>query len=379
MICHGVVLDDEGRKLSKRLRNYPDPEEVFEHPRRRRPALVPDGVAHPAGRRPAHRHRRLGHQRGRAPGPQPDLERLHVLHAVRQRRRLHGATARTDATGMLDRYILAKTRDAGGVDAPSAWTPTTSPAPAPRCSRLPRRAQQLVHPPLPRALLGARAPATDDVVRPDKPDAYDTLYTVLTTLIRVVAPLLPLLTEEIHLGLCGPARTARTRCTSQDWPDADDLPADPELVARHGPRPRGVLGRPRPAGGPPAAGPPAPRAASPSPATTWSGLGAAHRTWSRDEVNVKDGRAHRRPGCGRARSSCDPTPRCSGPGWAGAVQEVIRAAKAGDWTQQDDGTVDRRRPDAGRRRVRAGPRAPRGRWPPPRCGATTPSSSSTSR
>ncbi len=29
-ICHGVVLDDQGQKLSKRLRNYPDPEEVFE-------------------------------------------------------------------------------------------------------------------------------------------------------------------------------------------------------------------------------------------------------------------------------------------------------------------------------------------------------------
>ena len=29
-ICHGVVLDEDGQKLSKRLRNYPDPEEVFE-------------------------------------------------------------------------------------------------------------------------------------------------------------------------------------------------------------------------------------------------------------------------------------------------------------------------------------------------------------
>ena len=29
-ICHGVVLDEDGRKLSKRLRNYPDPEDVFE-------------------------------------------------------------------------------------------------------------------------------------------------------------------------------------------------------------------------------------------------------------------------------------------------------------------------------------------------------------
>ena len=30
VICHGIVLDEDGRKLSKRLRNYPDPEEVFE-------------------------------------------------------------------------------------------------------------------------------------------------------------------------------------------------------------------------------------------------------------------------------------------------------------------------------------------------------------
>ena len=29
-ICHGVVLDENGQKLSKRLRNYPSAEEVFE-------------------------------------------------------------------------------------------------------------------------------------------------------------------------------------------------------------------------------------------------------------------------------------------------------------------------------------------------------------
>jgi hypothetical protein len=28
-ICHGVVLDENAQKLSKRLRNYPSPEEVF--------------------------------------------------------------------------------------------------------------------------------------------------------------------------------------------------------------------------------------------------------------------------------------------------------------------------------------------------------------
>ena len=28
-ICHGVVLDEEGQKLSKRLKNYPSPQEMF--------------------------------------------------------------------------------------------------------------------------------------------------------------------------------------------------------------------------------------------------------------------------------------------------------------------------------------------------------------
>ncbi len=29
VICHGVVLDDKGQKLSKRLNNYADPMEIF--------------------------------------------------------------------------------------------------------------------------------------------------------------------------------------------------------------------------------------------------------------------------------------------------------------------------------------------------------------
>ena len=29
-LCHGVVLAGDGKKLSKRLRNYPDPDEVFD-------------------------------------------------------------------------------------------------------------------------------------------------------------------------------------------------------------------------------------------------------------------------------------------------------------------------------------------------------------
>ena len=76
--------------------------------------------------------RRHGHRRRRPPGAQPDLERVPLLHALRERRRLPGAGPHRRRPALLDRYILAKTRDAGRGRSPSAWTPTTSPAPAPR-------------------------------------------------------------------------------------------------------------------------------------------------------------------------------------------------------------------------------------------------------
>jgi isoleucyl-tRNA synthetase len=57
-------------------------------------------------------------------------------------------------------------------------------------------------------------------------DAFDTLFTVLETVCRVAAPLLPLTTEEVWRGLTGGRSVHLT-----DWPSADDLPADDELVA----------------------------------------------------------------------------------------------------------------------------------------------------
>jgi isoleucyl-tRNA synthetase len=56
-------------------------------------------------------------------------------------------------------------------------------------------------------------------------DAFDTLYTVLETLTRVMAPLLPMMAEEIWRGLTGGRSVHLT-----DFPSADELPGDPELV-----------------------------------------------------------------------------------------------------------------------------------------------------
>ena len=60
----------------------------------------------------------------------------------------------------------------------------------------------------------------------EDPDAIDTLHTVLEVTGRLAAPLLPLITEVIWRGVTGERSVHLT-----DWPEADVLPADPELVA----------------------------------------------------------------------------------------------------------------------------------------------------
>lgn len=60
----------------------------------------------------------------------------------------------------------------------------------------------------------------------DDRDAFDTLHTVLETLARVAAPLAPLVTEEVWRGLTGGESVHLS-----DWPSADEFPADDALVA----------------------------------------------------------------------------------------------------------------------------------------------------
>ena len=123
-------------------------------PRFRRAALAPDVLAHPAWWRPAHRDRRVGLHRGHPPGDQPDLERILLLHPVRERGRpprvvphrrdrpVGPLRARQDlGPGRVGHRPHGRIRHR-------------------RCLRrraaVPGCAQQLVHPPVPGTLLGAR-------------------------------------------------------------------------------------------------------------------------------------------------------------------------------------------------------------------------------
>ncbi len=111
---------------------------------------------------------------------------------------------RASAAGVLDRYVLAKLRQA--VDRGHRGHGQLRPVRRlPGHRGVPRRPDQLVHPPQPGPVLGylgrgrGRRPTGDR----DQQDAFDTLATVLEVLCRTAAPLLPLVTESVWRGITG--------------------------------------------------------------------------------------------------------------------------------------------------------------------------------
>jgi isoleucyl-tRNA synthetase len=159
-------------------------------------------------------------------------------------------------------------------------------------------------------------------------DALDTLWTVLETLCRAAAPLLPLTTEAIWRGLTGePSVHLVSWPDVADWPDDEKLTGAMDLVraacsAALGLRKARALRVRLPLASLTIAHP---DAASLAPFTELIA----------EEVNVKS-----------VRLSSDPAtlgtfelavnPRQLGPRLGRQVQEVIRAVKAGAWTQTGD-------------------------------------------
>jgi isoleucyl-tRNA synthetase len=162
-------------------------------------------------------------------------------------------------------------------------------------------------------------------------DAIDTLHTGLVVLCQVAAPLLPLLTEPIYQGLTGERSVHLT-----DWPAPDALPDDRELVAAMD-RVREVcstaLGL-RKANGV--------RVRQPLPSLTVAGAGAAalepFRELIADEVNVKDVRLSDEVGR-FADDLLQVVPAVAGPRLGPEVQRVIKAVRAGEWERRGDTVV----------------------------------------
>jgi isoleucyl-tRNA synthetase len=215
-MCHGVVLDEDGKKLSKRLRNYPDPEEVFSThgADALRWFLVSSAIIRGGDLLVDRDGKGIGEVVRSVINPLWNAYYFFSLYANSD-----GIKASTCYSSPIpvDRYVLAKTgalvRDVtesmGSYDIPAA------------CQYIIRFSDVLNN----WFIRRSRDRFWKKEKDADKHAAYDTLYTVLTTLCQVAAPLLPLVTEKIYRGLTGEESVHLT-----EWPDQALFPVDDQLM-----------------------------------------------------------------------------------------------------------------------------------------------------
>ncbi|MGO1949256.1 MAG: class I tRNA ligase family protein, partial [Mycobacteriaceae bacterium] len=213
VVSHGIVLGDDGLKMSKSKGNYPDVNEVFD--RDGSDAMRWFLMSSPILRGGNLIVTEQGIREGVRQAMLPMWNAYSFL-------RLYAHTpAQTDtsSTNVLDRYILAKLHDTVAATA-QALDDTNIAAATDEirqfCDALTnwyvRRSRD-------RFWAG-------DSGENGHPEAFNTLYTVLETLSRLAAPLLPMTTEVIWRGLTGERSVHLT-----DYPSASELPEDRELVA----------------------------------------------------------------------------------------------------------------------------------------------------
>ena len=322
VICHGILLADDGAKLSKKLRNYTEPTEIFERQGSdaMRWYLMAANIVRGGDLRLSDAG--INEVTRQVLLPVWNAYSFFTMYANAEG---YTAQARTDSDDVLDRYVLARTRTVveqatermDAYDLPGAAAEIAAFIDALNNWYIRRSRDRFWN---------AGGADTDRA-------AFDTLYVVLTTLTRVAAPFLPMIAEEIHGGLTGGASVHLA-----DWPDpdAEGLPADDALVARME-RLRDAASaalRVREDAGL--------RVRLPLARATVAGDGAEDLApladLLADEINVKsvvltdDLSAH-------ASLVLRPNGAMLGRRLGGAVQEVFKAARSGDWTRNDDGTA----------------------------------------
>ncbi|MFE4469459.1 isoleucine--tRNA ligase [Leifsonia sp. NPDC056824] len=322
VISHGIVLGSDGQKMSKSLRNYPDVNEVFDRDGSdaMRWFLMSSPVLRGGNLIVTEEGIREGVRQVLLP-----LWSTWYFFSLYANAAGYEATRSTASTDVLDRYLLAKTRDL--VEAVTADLEGLDSTLA--SAKLRDFADVLTNWYVRRSRDRFWTGVAEDG---SGAEAFDTLYTVLETLTRVAAPLLPLVSERIWKGLTGGRSVHLT-----DWPEADEFPADDALVDAMD-RIRAisstVLSLRKQSGR---------RVRLPLASLTVVAAGAdALRPFEgilRDELNVKAVElvelADDSADAYGITSRLTVNARAAGPRLGKQVQQVIQAARAGDWSEHD--------------------------------------------
>ena len=210
VVSHGIILGDDGQKMSKSLRNYPDVNEVFNRDGAdaMRWFLLSSPILRGGNLSVTEQGIREGMRQFVLP-----LWNTYYFFTLYANASSYEAKTSFGSTDVLDRYLLAKTRVLIE-DVEADFNRFDSYAAA---GRLRDFAD---------ALTNWYVRRSRDRFWNGDSQAFDTLYTVLEILSRLAAPLAPMVTEEIWRGLNG-GRSVHL----QSWPDAGQVPADGKLVS----------------------------------------------------------------------------------------------------------------------------------------------------
>ena len=209
-VSHGIILGNDGQKMSKSLRNYPDVNEVFDRDGAdaMRWFLLSSPILRGGNLVVTEQGIREGVRQFLLP-----LWNTWYFFSLYANASGYEAKRSLDSTDVLDRYLLSKTRDLideveghfNKFDSYSAAATLRDFADV---------------------LTNWYVRRSRDRFWAGSAEAFDTLYTVLEILCRVAAPLLPMVGEEIWKGLTG-GRSVHL----ESWPDSSELPQDAGLVS----------------------------------------------------------------------------------------------------------------------------------------------------
>ena len=208
-VSHGIVLGDDGQKMSKSLRNYPDVQEVFERDGSdamrwflmSSPILRGGNLAvSEAGIRESVRQFLL------------PLWNSYYFFTLYANANNYQASYSTSSEQILDRYLFGKLHELT-----KDLTESMENFDSFGSTNLLREFGEV--------LTNWFIRRSRDRFWEGDEDAQDTLYTVLEALSRLTAPMLPMVTEEIWQGL-----TAGRSVHLTDWPSAEEFPYDQDLV-----------------------------------------------------------------------------------------------------------------------------------------------------
>jgi isoleucyl-tRNA synthetase len=208
-VSHGIILGNDGQKMSKSLRNYPDVNEVFDRDGAdaMRWFLLSSPILRGGNLVVTEQGIREGVRQFLLP-----LWNTWYFFSLYANASGYEAKRSFDSADVLDRYLLSKTRDLideveGHFNKYDSYSAAAT---------LRDFADVLTNWYVRRSRDRFWAGSTE---------AFDTLYTVLEILCRVAAPLLPMVGEEIWKGLTG-GRSVHL----ESWPDSSELPQDSALV-----------------------------------------------------------------------------------------------------------------------------------------------------